>query len=164
MALSGRERLKLHRERKKKADKLASDPTDALDRGSFAEFFNAHWQQGFIAETLGSVGTHVAFTDDTDPEWDQDWEKGGLTNRGSIGRAERMAEALLDSALAVAEIVRDYKRQNIDSAIAKIEASDLSDPAVRKQALAEIVRLTKMREQLDKTFRRDFPQLRVREP
>jgi hypothetical protein len=164
MALSPKERQRLSRERRKEAAKLAGDPTDALDRGSFAEFFNAHWQESFIAETLASVGTHVAFNTDDDPEWDQDWAQGGLTNRGSIGRAERMADALLDSALAVAEIIRDYKRHAIDRAIAKIEASDLSDPAVRKPALAEIVRLTKMREQLDKTFRRDFPQLRVREP
>ncbi|MFN3627507.1 MAG: hypothetical protein ACK4S3_06470 [Parvibaculum sp.] len=143
---------------------MASDPTDVLDRPGFAAFFDTHASSSFIAETLGSVGSHVEFKDDTDPEWDSEWEKAGARNRGSIGRAERMADALLDSAQALFEIIRDYKRQAIDSAIAKIEASDLSDPVARKQALAEIVRLNKMRDQLDKTFRRDFPQLRVREP
>lgn len=164
MALSARDRQRESRRRRAEAAKTASDPTDALSRPSFAEFFNAHPMESFIAETLGSVGAHVAFADDTDPEWDQEWEKTGARNRGSIGRAERMADALLDSAQALFEIVRDYKQRAIDDAIANLEASDLSDPTARKQALAEIVRLTKMREQLDKTFRRDFPQLRVREP
>lgn len=164
MALSAQERQRLSRERRRKAVKLAADPTDALDRPRFAEFFNAHWQESFISETLASVGTHVTFSDDTDPEWDQEWEKGGLVNRGSIGRAERMADALLDSATALRDIIRDYKRQAIDAAIAKIEAADLSGLEERKRALAHIVRLNKMREQLDKTFRRDFAQIQVREP
>lgn len=81
--------------------------------------------------------------------------------KGSLARAEIMVGALMSATVELAHLINAYKRHEINVRISEIETSDLSDPDTRKQALADIVRLRKMLEQLDKQVRWTFPQWKV---
>ena len=76
-------------------------------------------------------------------------------------KAEIMVGQLIDAAASLARIVNDYKRDEIDVRIAEIEQSDLSTPDAKKKAFADMARLKKMRDQLDKQVRWTFPQWKV---
>ena len=69
---------------------------------------------------------------------------------------------MLASALLLAHIVNDYKSGELRARIAEIEQSDLSDPEARRSALADIVRLQKMLDQLSKQVRRALPEWKVK--
>lgn len=81
---------------------------------------------------------------------------------GSIGQAESMVDYLLDALSQMTVAINIYKVEEITDRIAELEQADLSDPAARKQALADIVRLTKMKEHLSKTVRVSLPQWTVK--
>ena len=83
----------------------------------------------------------------------------GATN--SLAKAEITVGQLIDAAAAMARIINDYKRNEIDARISEIEQSDLSNPDVKKKAFVAMARLTKMRDQLDKQVRWNFPQWKV---
>ena len=72
-----------------------------------------------------------------------------------------MVGCLIDAASQLADIINKYKRKEISDRMQEVEASDLSDPDVRKKALADMVRLQKMTEHLDKQVRWTFPQWKV---
>ncbi|MCF6370967.1 hypothetical protein [Rhizobium halophilum] len=109
-------------------------------------------------ETAGIAIPDYAVAGDSDPEWKE--EDG--PNRGSIGRAERIVGLLLDAAGALAGQINQYKTDEINARITELEQADLNDPDVRKQALADIVTLTKIRDQLQKQVRWTLPQWRVK--
>lgn len=166
MALSPAEKQRRYRERQKERrfDKTARNAPDAAApvlAQPFFKFFSEHGKEwdDIAVMALDEVGiTPPAFDDDDDPHW----HLYGDTDRGSIGRAERMVGAFLDSAAALARIINEYKREEITRAITELEQSDLSDPAVRTKALAEIVRLTKLRDRLDKQVRWSLPEWKVK--
>lgn len=79
----------------------------------------------------------------------------------SLGRAEVIVGSLIDAAAELASIVNKYKRREIKKRIAEVEASDLTDPVLRKDAMAQIVRLNKLLDQLDKQVRWTFRQWKV---
>ncbi len=88
-------------------------------------------------------------------------EAGNEAYRGaknSLGRAESMVGCLIDTAVVLAGVINTYKQSEIRQRIAEIEQSDLNDPAVRKAALAQIVRLNKLLDVLGKQIRWSFPQ------
>ena len=85
----------------------------------------------------------------------------GATN--SLGRAEIMVGCLIDAAAELAGLINTYKRKEIQQRISEIEQSDLTDPLARKAALAQIVRLTKLLDQLDKQVRWTFKQWKINE-
>jgi hypothetical protein len=158
MAKTAAEYQRAYRERKAEQAKLAGDPTDVIKKTTFDLAFQ---QADFsVADaSLASVGIDApTFDADTDDQWLAEW---GIPYRGSIGRAERMVGAFLDAATELSTIINAYKRKEIADRIQEIETSDLSDPNTRKQALADIVRLQKMLEQLDKQVRWTFPQWKV---
>lgn len=161
MAQTQAEIQKRYRERLKAEKAKAPDETDAVLQRPFFRFLAEHgkaWRDEAM-QALDEVGiTPPAFDDDSDPHWESYFE----TDRGSIGRAERMVSAFLDSAAALARAINDYKREEINRAITKLEQSDLSDPTVRTNALAEIVRLTKLRDRLDKQVRWSLPEWKVK--
>ena len=164
MAKTAAEYQKAYRERKAERAKLAGDPTDSIAKAKFYEFLgkDVTWKDDVLypLEWAGiSPDAFPSFADDSDP--DHNPETDG-PYRGSIGRAERMVGMLLDVASGMASTINRYKRQEIDQAIARLEKSDLSDPATRKKALAEVVRLNKIRDQLDKQVRWAIPQWRVK--
>ena len=146
-----------YRQRLKDRAKLASDPTDAIAKRPFSE--GDPWQvMDWYLETAGITIPDYSAAGDADPEWRE--EDG--PNRGSIGRAERIVGSLLDAAGALAGEINQYKTEEINARIAELEQADLSDPDIKKQALADIVTLTKIRDQLQKQVRWTLPQWRVK--
>lgn len=165
MALTPAEKQKRYRERKREQERLAGDPTDAIAKRSFSDFIQADLDsfQVNVLYQLEWAGINPdavpTFEKDDDPDHDPQTDG---PYRGSIGRAERMVSMLMDAGRGLAYLIRDYKREEIDRAIAEIEQADMTDPAVKKKALADIVRLTKMRERLDKDARVPMPQYEVK--
>jgi hypothetical protein len=72
---------------------------------------------------------------------------------GSIGRAEALVDHLIAAATNVAIAINTYKKEEITARIAEIENTDLSNPEVKRKAFADIVRLHKMLERLDRMNR-----------
>jgi hypothetical protein len=160
MAQTQAEIQKRYRERLKAEKAKAPDETDVFLQRPFFQFLaeQGKWLDDANV-ALTEVGiTPPTFNDDSDPYWQENGDK----DRGSIGRAERMVGAFLDSAVALASDINRYKREEITRAITKLEQSDLSDPTVRTKALVEIVRLTKLRDRLDKQVRWSLPEWKVK--
>lgn len=162
MALTSTERTQRSREKKAKEAKLAGDPVDEIATTKFHEFIADHGEWKEVYNNLDWAGFQpVAGLLESDDDTDHKPETDG-PYRGSIGLAERMVGYFLDAAVSAATVINEYKREQIDAAIAKLEASDLTDPAVKKQALADIVRLTKLRERLDKQVRWTLPEWKTK--
>ena len=108
--------------------------------------------------------------DDGGPEsFDGEVERGASEDwhpyagyQGSIGRAESIVDYMLSALSQMTVAINSYKAEQIGARIAELERSDLSDPEAKKQALADIVRLTKMRDHLDKTVRVSLPQWKIK--
>lgn len=171
MALSNAEKVRRYRERqkeKKQSELKQPTPRSTLFRTPFFEFFTEDEQLGSAyMQSLEFAGFQpVPFDDDTGPEAStlddlQDSDPFGAAKGSSLGKAEVIIGCLLDAANDLALRVRDYKRSEIQARIAEIEASDLSDAAVKKNAFAEVARLTKLLEQLDKQMRYSLPVYKV---
>lgn len=127
----------------------------------FFEYFNRHGEDLLFKMCMDTAGIEPrAFKDDSGPrsatgdieasfeENPEDSVYRGQTN--SLARAEIMIGQLIDATAALARIVNDYKRDEIEARIAEIEQSDLFDPEAKKKAFADIARLKKMRDQLDR--------------
>ena len=169
MALTDAERKRRSRA-KQKAAVLTHDEASALAGMARTPFFaspemEANWSD--IVMTLDSIGMDVrGFYDDSgsrsysgeEYEYDQALEKPAAN---SLGRAELMMGGLISAAQQVAGLLNSYKRREIDARISEIEQSDLSDPEAKKKAFADMARLKKMRDQLDKQVRWTFPQWKV---
>ncbi|MFO1099032.1 MAG: hypothetical protein U1E81_12415 [Xanthobacteraceae bacterium] len=144
--------------------KVAPDLTDTFRTGDFAKFLqdDPNHLLPFIRETLDSVGLYeqTPLETDADPYHREEW---GTANRGALGRAERMVDALIDSAKALAELINRYKLNEIDAAIARLENKKLETKEARKAALQESVRLNAIRKQLAREVRHSFHQFTVKE-
>lgn len=81
---------------------------------------------------------------------------------GSIGQAEAVIDNLIAAAHCMAMVVARYKLEQIKKKISELEQADLANPDARKKALADIVRLSKIREMLDKQTKVNFPQWQVK--
>lgn len=162
MALTPAEKQRRYRERIKNKQRLAADPSDDFTKVPFNEYLpeDGNWREVLTYLEWAGINPDAApdFETDTDPDCQEDDDG---PNRGSIGRAERMVESLIDAAGEMASIINRYKRKEIADRIHDIETSDLSAPDTRKQALADIVRLKKILDQLDKQVRWTFPQWKV---
>jgi hypothetical protein len=156
MAKTAAEYQRAYRERKADLAKQAGDPTDQISTRPFSDYVTTDGNWAVIEEVLDYVGvTPPAFIADNDEQWREQW---GEPYRASIGRAERMVGAFLDAASGLAHTIARYKRKEIDQAISNLEASDMTLPAIKRKALAEIVRLNRIRDQLDKQVRWSLPQ------
>lgn len=76
---------------------------------------------------------------------------------GSIGRAEVIVGCLLDAATELAQIINNYKRAELKKFRQQTEAQDLSDPAARKKALQDLLRMEKIEGMLARKVRRELP-------
>lgn len=152
--------------RKRERDRLKNLP-DLLPAHSakqpFNEFLDEDGQWFDVVTYLEWAGIDPKgapqFDADEDPGFLEEIDDG--PNRGSIGRAERFVGCLIDAAGEMAAIVNRYKKKEITYRIHEIETGDLSEPDARRRALADIVRLKKMLDQLDKQVRWTFPQWKV---
>lgn len=159
-----RKRLKEKRDRKEEKRKVPYDLTDDVCTRPFNEFLTFDdWIEVHTLLEWAGIDPHgiPSFDNDSDPGYRPDLDV-GVPNRGSIGRAERMIGCLLDAASQLAIYVNDYKKQEVERAIAELESRDLNDPSAKKQALAEIVRLTKILDRLSKKCHRPLPEWSVR--
>lgn len=163
MALTPAEKQKRYRERLKEKAANAPEATARYLKQPFFEFLagDGNWNEVLTYLEWAGINPDAVPTFETDDDPEHDAEHDG-PYRGSIGRAERLIGAFLDAATELAGIVNRYKCEQIDRAIGELERSDLADASKRKQALDQIVRLTKMREHLDKQVRRSLPQWEVK--
>lgn len=165
MALSNAEIQKQWRERQKTKRQKATDATSNDLRRPFHDWLAANrinWDEFVIPLDIAGI-TPPEFEDNRDPssatgEIDINIYAG---KRGSIARAELTVDGLLEAARALAEHVNAYKREEISARIEELENANLTDPVTRKDALADIVRLTKARDRLDKQVRYTLPEWKV---
>lgn len=162
MAKTPAERMREMRERKKQAAIQAEKAlAPAIYQQAFSDFMEG---RGFPDHHLILGNSWWNFSNDdgiellSDDALDAD-EMRNASN--SLGKAELILNVLGDIATTLAADVNAYKKKEISNRIAEIETSDLSDPDTRKKALADIVRLKKMLDQLDKQVRWSFPQWEV---
>ena len=168
MAKSNAERLREFKARKEEEEKRASLTLAGVFKTPFYQFLpdNFEYSSDF-SDCLEFIGMAVPeFKDDRGLEDVTHYSDDLATemivpNLGSLGRAEVMITALTEAAEFLAKEVNAYKRAELEARLTEIEASDLSEPAVKKAALKEAARLNKMLDQLDKQVRHTFPQWRV---
>ncbi len=172
MALTGAEKAQRFRDRQKakKLDQLKGPGRAASDlfRTPFFEVLQDDPNFSSVQMALELAGIEA-------PSFDDDQGPTALAIEGvldgvddpfpvaenSLGRAETMVGCFLDAAVELAGIVNSYKQREIAARLAEIEAHDMTDPETRKAAMAEIVRLTKISDQLKKQVRWTLPQWKV---
>ena len=174
MALSNAEKVRRYRERqkaKKEAELKQPTPRSEVFKTPFFEFFPVDEQTGSqYVQSLELAGVEpLLFQDDSGPEMatlddlSDPLEDDGFSNPfgdskgNSLGKAEVLVACLLDAASDLASWINDYKKSEIKARIAEIEAADLPDPAVRRDAFAKVAELTNMLAELDKTIRWPLP-------
>lgn len=168
MALTPAEKQKRYRERQKQKAAQAADASYDLIARSFCEYFYTDPDVGSFDMAFDLAGIKPPeFEDDTGPkplypdQHPDDVFEGYSDD--SLGRAEVMVGLLLDAGVFLATAINRFKIEEIEARIAEIEQSDLSDEKTRKKALADIVRLNKIRDRLNKSVRWDVPQWRVKD-
>lgn len=171
MAMTVAERKRNQIAREKAALKTMPDLTYALDlKPPFFEFLNSHGDLATIDAAFDIMGVSAPnFKDDADPKsysgmaGDDDGEDSPYHGyKGSLGRAELMVSCLIDATVTLSGIINEYKREQITARLNEIEQADLADPATRKAAMGEVVRLNKLLERLTKSVRQDFPQWKLK--
>ena len=164
MAKTALERKKEQLERDAAKAQQTAHVVDAFFEQSFDQWLGEEgWHNKVIRDLdLAGFDNHAPFPGEgnIDPFWREDWNEG--QNRGAIGFAERAVGVFLDAAVELASQINAYKIDQFNARIAELEASDLSGPEARKQALADIVTLTKYRDQLSKQVRWTLPQWKVK--
>ena len=164
------------RQKQKRLDglRLASPAQGAdLFRRPFFEALEENDNASNVDISLDLAGIKpMEFLDDSGPRsFTGQIEQGAAENgeepyqgaQNSLNRAEIMVGCLIDAAAELAGIINSYKRKEITQRITEIENSDMADPVTRKAALAQIVRLNKVMEQLDKQVRWTFKQWKIDE-
>lgn len=174
MAMTNAEKVRAHRERKKAQEQVRAKQAERLSIfDQPAEPFYRWYEGGSDFQMcLDIAGIEApAIEDDSDPKSatgeiepifaDNPEDSPYYNAKGSLSRAEIMVGALISATVELADLINRYKRKEITDRIHAIETTDLSDPDTRKQALADIVRLKKMLDQLNKQVRWTFPQWKV---
>jgi hypothetical protein len=166
MALTAAERKRKQVERERAAMRAAPDSTYPFLKVPFYKWApGTDWDNAEHDINVAGMNMPV-FEDDRDPfsfdgEPERDFDP-FAGYRGSIGRAEAMVDHLIDALSQMTVAINIYKVEQISERIAELEDADLSDPAAKKQALSDIVRLTKMKEHLGKTVRVSLHQWKVK--
>ena len=158
MALTGAERKRKSREKKRMEEKALPDEALRFVRSNFSNFLDQEkyqWNElNSIGEIMDSVGMYYPdLLKDEDLSWRPEW---GIDNRGSLGLAERMVGVWIESAQILAELINTFKLQEVDRAMKKLSGSDLSDPEVKEQAFKDIVQLNVIKARLQKQVRHAF--------
>ena len=165
MALTPTEKQRRYRQRLK--DKAAAADRElgpAIFRKPFSEFLQQGNRAGFGSHFDMLGGEWWDFTSDAGiipnhADAIDDDEKAAASN--SLGKADLIISVMQDVLATLTQDINDYKRAEIDARLAEIEQEDLSDPAIKKKAFADVSRLKNMRDQLDKQIRWTFPQWKV---
>lgn len=166
MAKTAAERKREQRERKKQnAEALERALAPTLYRRPFFSFRGEHGRPDFTfyADALGDEWWKYEDDSGIKP-----WGDGALDQSdvdkasNSLGKAELVVGKLLSAASELAQWINDYKISEINERIEEILRADLEDPDKRKNALADVVTLTKLRDDLSKDVRWTFPQWTIK--
>lgn len=169
MALSSAEKQRRYRERQKqkRVDALqkAATGVSSIARQSFAEWFDVHDNSDFEIPLVTNGISAPTFDDDRGLEAyvDPALFRGIETDifdaaPNSLGRAELIVGGLISAAVELATMINAYKKEQIGLRLEDLKASDMNDPTTRDATLAEILRLTRTLDDLNKTVRWTFPQ------
>jgi hypothetical protein len=172
MALTGAEKAQRFRDRQKakRLDQLKGPGLAANDLFR-RPFFEAVAENGNY--TSVQIALEVAGIEP--PSFDDDRGPTALALKGvldemespfsvaenSLGRAETMVGCFLDAAVELAGIVNTFKQEEIAARLAEIEQQELTDPAKRKNVVAQIVRLNNISDKLKKQIRWTLPQWKI---
>lgn len=170
MPMSPLERKRNQLERDRAAKRELADGTYPFLKVPFHQWLpGTDWEAA--EHDINAAGMDMPILDDEQGprSFDGTIEQGGnegwhpyVGYEGAIGRAESMIDYLLAALSQMTVAVNTYKVEQLDARIDELEKADLSSDAAKKAALADIVRLTKMKEHLDKTVRVSFPQWKVK--
>lgn len=169
MALSNAEKVRAYRERqkaKREDDRKRSEASHWYVKGDFQSFLNEHPDWSEFELPLDLMGLNPPHFRDGTPttatglEIDPEDPHHAALFKG-MGRADVIVGLLLEAATVLARRVNEFKLKEIGERIQEIEAWEWTDPAAKKQALNDMVRLTKMRDQLSKQVRINLPQWKV---
>lgn len=163
MALTPAEKQKRYRDRQRAAARGPGDAAAPVLQMPFFKFYEENADHSEFEIPLYLAGAEPpSFTDDGPAVFSRMLEGLELPSApNSIARAELAVECFAEAARALAAVVNNYKQAEIKARIAEIEQSDLSDAETKRKALADIVRLQKMLDQLSKQVRWTFPQWKV---
>ena len=169
MVLTSAERKRRQRERERRQTeqerRRGGDAAADLFRTPFSEWAERTGRLDDLIQYTAIAGFELPpFDNERDPEsFVIDIEAFGDVDlfgnaKGALGRAEATVGLLQDTALLLAEAINLYKREEIQSRLSELEHSADTD---RATIMKEAVRLNRMRDQLDKHVRRDFPQWKI---
>jgi len=172
MSLSPKERSKLWRDRQKKQREEAKGQMrrelGTTFQTPFADWFERNGNTSDFQFVLLMAGIEPPeFTDDRGPEdfvIDEAMPSGDDPFSGrarSLGRAQVMVGCLLDAASTLAGITNSYLKAEITERIITLEKSEMTDPKKRRSSLDEIIRLSKMRDRLEKQVHWPIPRWEV---
>lgn len=165
MALTPAEKSKAYRQRKAMAERKLGDATFPFLTEPFHAWLERTGAQGDWDDAmmyLDAAGLpSIEVTDDAGPT-SRTGEVELLANddydpyagyRGSVGKIESVIDYLNMCSETLAMIVNRYKLGEIEKRIKLIEEQDMSSPTDRKAVLDEIVKLTRLRDELGKQVR-----------
>ncbi|KQY16323.1 hypothetical protein ASE23_20285 [Rhizobium sp. Root73] len=178
MALTNAERQRLHYQRQKEKKKGVLKHPDSLDlgipagdpfhewfqgqAGGFSDFAQCFDMAGMEAPDIEDDSNPKSLTGEIERSFEDEPDRSPYARGGgALARGEIMVGCLIDAASELARIINEYKRKQINDRLKEIENADLSNANVKKAALAEVVRLQKTIEHLDKQVRWSFPQWKL---
>ena len=171
MALTPAEKQKAYRERQKKALEAAPDLAARYIKRTFADFLRQEDHDNPNSVFFGQMDVEFHAIGMQLPDFEGEDEidlitgerfRGPDGSMGSIAKAEEMVKIFRVAAQLLSELINRFKLSEIDARLAEIEQADLSDPVARKQALADVARLTILRERLDRELRHSFRAISVK--
>lgn len=172
MALSAKERKNAQLERERQALARRAEATYPYLKMPFFERLKSdgNWDSVELCFELLGIDPPV-FEDDRGPEsfasdacfsTDEDRVEAFQSSENSIGRAEVMVDMLLDAAMELSNILNRFKQDELRKRREELEASDLSKPGRRGEALEAAAEIAKLQDELRKNVRRTFPVWRVK--
>lgn len=172
MALSPAEKQKAYRERKKQQQRSKQDSAYQYLKKPFFQHLkhDANWSD--VQQCFDLMGIDPPeFEDDRGPEafasdvcfrTDEEKLEAFASHPRSIGRADAMVGILIDAAVGLADMIRNYKLQELNARLDELEEMDVSDPETKKRVLKETVQIEKIKAELNRNSRKVIQQWEAR--
>ena len=172
MALTANERKRAQIAREQEALRQLPDGTYTYLSIPFHQYLDQDGNWSDVQQCFEMMGINPPqFQDDRGPAdfafddiFGSDQSKIDAFNgsENSIGRAEVMVGQLLDAASGLSQIINKFKQTELNRALIEIHQRDLTDPAIRKATMEEVVHIARLQEDLQKNVRRTFPQWEIK--
>lgn len=168
MALSAKERKRRQLERERNERRKMADGCSPYLETPFFKFVEDHPEWNEIQFLLEVIGLEPpTFADDSGPhdhvsarlEFNEETTEQSFEgyDRSSVGRAEAIAGFLIEIGARLARLINEYKREELEQHLEKIQAEDVSDPKARARLFEEAIQISKLLEELKKNTRQDVP-------